>query len=232
MTARAKRFQVAPGQISLFEVLSDDPVSRLGAYWDEANRRWFGGKMTPVPIVPGLGKTKRTMGMWAGLQRQIQIRESLLFRINEPGIYGQVTDVLLHEMIHQYIDTQQRGEEDHHGPKFTDHCNRIGSALGLAKVVARKPRGRDVPLSRYWPHCVRPDSKPMIQPKPDYLAAQLIELVRSGVGTYGGPVDESFVADFLLVSRATVHRKLCLLEQWGHVTRRDGQFYPKVWEKS
>jgi hypothetical protein len=228
MTAKAKRFQVAPGQISLLEVLSDDPLERLAAYWDEANRRWFGGKMEPVPIVAGLENTKRTMGTWWPARRQIQIRESLLDRINKPGMYGQVTDVLLHEMVHQYLDQHLREKEwgePEHGPTFTAWCNKIGSKLGLAEVVARKPRGRDVPLSRYWPHCVRPDSKPMLRPKPDFLAAHLIEIVRYGVGTHG--VDESFLAEFLQVSRATVHRKLCLLERWGHVTRRDGQFYAR-----
>jgi Domain of unknown function (DUF4326)/SprT-like family len=165
VTAKAKHFQADWKQAALLDTPAEQALDRLAAYWDEANTRWFGGEMKPAPIVAGLEKTKRTMesagfDFSAGRYRyRIRIRESLLDRLGEPGLYLQTADVLLHEMIHQYLATRTQVviDEPEHGPEFTAWCNKIGSALGLGEVVARKPRGQEVPLSRYWPHCVRPD---------------------------------------------------------------------------
>jgi predicted SprT family Zn-dependent metalloprotease len=204
------------------------PLDRLAAYWHEANQRWFGGEMKPVPIVAGLEKTRLTMGRagydWrAGYQ--IEIRESLLGRIDEPGMYREITDVLLHEMIHQYQhQTRGRLDEPHHGPEFTAWCNKIGAGLGLPEVAARKPRGREVPLSRYWPSCVRPDRVHVLEVKPDPLAAHVAEMVRVAFPA-GRPVDEWFLAEYLQVSQVTVHRKLCALERHGLLIRTAGKFY-------
>ncbi len=166
MTSKTKYFQAELRSV-IFATPTEQALDRLADYWEEANVRWFGGEMKPVPIVAGLEKTKKTMGtagydLRAG-RYQIEIRESLLDRLEEPGMCLETTDVLLHEMIHQYIAARylpgrNRLDEPTHGPEFTSWCNRIGSALGLGEVVARKPRGRKVPLSRHWPHSVRADS--------------------------------------------------------------------------
>ena len=56
-----------------------------------------------------------------------------------------VKDVLLREAIDQYIMEHQPGVHEDayhgHGPVFTEHCNRIGAELGLAKVVVSNRRG-------------------------------------------------------------------------------------------
>jgi len=49
-----------------------------------------------------------------------------------------------------------------HGDEFTAWCNRIGPDLGLVPVVGRKPRGRKVPLSRYWPSCAKPIGRAVV----------------------------------------------------------------------
>lgn len=144
-----------PDQLSLLDLL---PHAILAAYWREANERWFGGELMPVPIVADHTSPPRLLGTY-GLNRrtwepQITINGQLLKNLDEPGPYLVATDVLLHEMVHQYIATRTSADEPSHGPAFTAMCNKIGAQLGLGEVTQRKPRGRVGPLSRYWP--VRP----------------------------------------------------------------------------
>jgi hypothetical protein len=57
--------------------------------------------------------------------------------------------VLLHEMVHVYLDLQGVDEYEHgtpayHGPRFTAECNRIGAVLGWPPVEEHD--------SGAWPH--------------------------------------------------------------------------------
>src|SRR5438094_7250766 len=124
-----------PGQGALFATPAEQALDRLAAYWDEANRRWFGGEMKPVPIIAGLERAKRTLGRtgydWRAGRYEIHLRKSLVDRLDpeaNPGRYLRTTDVLLHEMIHQYLFFARVREPDH-GPEFTAWCNKIGSVL-------------------------------------------------------------------------------------------------------
>lgn len=116
--------------------------------------------MTPVPIVSGLDSTKRTMGSYGydrGTRRyQIQIRRDLLHNLDNPRRYWNATNVVLHEMIHQYLQQHVDWRMHGHGDEFTEWCNKIAPDLGLPRVFTRKPRGRTVPLARHWPNYVYP----------------------------------------------------------------------------
>ena len=141
--------------------------------WNQFNRNYFDGRMTPPYIILTTPACPRSLGDcgpvsgFGGLS-QIRIRESLLIgthprRIrgaNPRGYFRYGADVLLHESIHQWQQeiTGQRETSYHgHGRTFRDQCNEIGRKLGLAPV-GLKPRGGrpGLPLCSYWPHNVRP----------------------------------------------------------------------------
>ena len=72
-----------------------------------------------------------------------------------------VSDVLLHETIHQYHHEITGHSEDSykgHGPRYRDTCNLVGKNLALGQVRVAKSRGKDknLPSCAEWPHCVRP----------------------------------------------------------------------------
>jgi len=72
-----------------------------------------------------------------------------------------VYDILLHEMIHQYlaeIEHYDDRENRKHGEGFTDVCNRIGRVMGVPRVYTRRRRAQDrgKPLANSWPINVRP----------------------------------------------------------------------------
>jgi hypothetical protein len=150
---------VNPDQLSLLDLLPPPPLVMLADYWRDANERWFGGRLTPVPIIADFTMRGGLMGTY-GFDRRtrrkvITVNGRLLKNLDEPGPHLLATDVLLHEMVHQYIDTCTWNDEPSHGPLFTAMCNKIGAQLSLGEVTWRKPRGREGSLSRYWP--VRPE---------------------------------------------------------------------------
>ena len=151
--------------VPLFATSGDRAMDYLTDYWHEANARWFRGKLEPIPIQadPFLRPLARYVhGIFSG--HHIAIRAELLRDMDDPQRYWDATGVLLHEMIHQRLaqnaDLRDLGPRSlgGHGDEFTAWCNRIGPDLGLVPVVARKPRGRKVPLSRHWPSCAKPNA--------------------------------------------------------------------------
>jgi hypothetical protein len=156
--------------------LVDQKILRvLYALWGSFNRKLFDGKLTIEPhIILSEPKTPRAYGDhgvsgW-GSPDQIRIRPSLLrgtHRAVRPGDEYKkgrlrlVADILLHEMIHQYLEGVLKVDERSyhgHGPAFRDECNRIGGILGLPPVRSAKRRGRDkaLPSCAQWPINVRP----------------------------------------------------------------------------
>ena len=152
-----------------------DHLGRLYADWAEYNATYFGGQLVPPYILlthPARPSTYGDCGpvsAW-GARSQIRLRPSLLtgthphINASAPaeGRYRFVTDVLLHEMIHQYaqeLTGQQDGSYHGHGPAFRDECNRIGERLGLPIVRTCKKRGKAAALAScsQWPANVRPD---------------------------------------------------------------------------
>ena len=145
----------------LLATTGDTDLDYLTDYWHEANRRWFRGKLTPVPIV-ARQLPRQTLARYGWDQRkrqfQIEIHRGLLGGLDQPRRYWNVTGVVLHEMIHQYLQQHVDWRGVGHDDRFTAWCNKIGRDLGTPEVVTRKPRGRKVPLSRYWPEYVYPAS--------------------------------------------------------------------------
>jgi hypothetical protein len=149
-------------------------LGRLYADWAEYNATYFGGLLVPPYILLAEPSSPRrygdfgTVSAW-GARSQIRLRPSLLTGkhpdINaaapDEGRYRFVTDILLHEMLHQFAQevTGLQDKSYHgHGPAFRDECNRIGAMLGLPPVRICKKRGKakDLPSCSQWPHNVRP----------------------------------------------------------------------------
>lgn len=66
--------------------------------------------------------SKRTLGRWMASTRSIELGRALL-----SGVWGQLVEVLKHEMAHQFVDEilGARGEPPH-GPSFRGVCERLG----------------------------------------------------------------------------------------------------------
>ena len=143
----------------LFATTGDTSLDYLTDYWREANKRWFRGKLKPIPI--GINPAMRPMGQFVynlgTKQTYIQVHADLLRHgLDNPRRYWNATGTLLHEMIHQYLHERVDWRISGHGVEFTEQCNRIGPDLGLGPVVARKPRNRTAPLARHWPRHIYP----------------------------------------------------------------------------
>ncbi len=151
-------------------------LGRLYDDWDIYNQRYFDGVLEVPYIALSEPSNPRRYGDCSpvsgfGGKSQIRIRPSLLVGTHPDvvaggetaeGRYRFVTDILLHEMIHQYhqeISRKTDGSYHGHGPAFRDHCNCIGALLGLPSVRTCKKRGADadLPSCSQWPHNVRPN---------------------------------------------------------------------------
>ena len=171
---RARRLDFMHYVMNDAEPWHREHLGRLYADWDRYNEAYFGGVMVPAHILLSEPSNPRRLGDCGtvsgfGAKSQIRIRPSLLTGTHPcirpaasiEGRYLLVTDILLHEMIHQYHQeiTGIREESYHgHGPAFQAECNRIGKLLGLAPVRVSKKRGPDknLPSCSYWPDVVRP----------------------------------------------------------------------------
>jgi Domain of unknown function (DUF4326) len=152
--------------------------ARLYDLWDEWNEEFFGGLMVPALVQitdPGqthcYGRCTTYSGL-AGIRHAIKIRKSILDGTlrdlkdgtgDQEGLWRFLTDVLLHEMLHQFayeVTGQHDGSYHGHGPAFSALANEIGAKLGLPPV-GRTYRKRDtekkgLPSPSQWPHNVRP----------------------------------------------------------------------------
>ena len=151
-------------------------LGRLYADWERYNGEHFGGELAPPYILLAEPSNPRRYGDCGkvsgfGGKSQIRIRPSLLTGTHpdmDPapslaeGRYAFVSDVLLHEMIHQYHQEVTGTTDDGyngHGPAFRDRCNIIGDRLGGGRVRTCKARGKDADLlsCSQWPHNVHTD---------------------------------------------------------------------------
>lgn len=156
--------------------------------WHEYKRTYFDDAPMVQPIIEiDSVSTLKTMGEYAiktgsGLTGKITIKESIVsgryLHLNlgaDPTGEGHkrfVLDILLHEMVHQFIhEILGKSEPSYsgHGPVFKEQCNRIGDIIGLPLVRDCKRRGRyaELPSCAHWPHNVRPIDyyKAVYQPK-------------------------------------------------------------------
>lgn len=150
-------------------------LTGLYAHWQEYNTTYFDSKLSVPYLLFGYPGSARVMGLcsnysgWGG-KLAITIRYHLvdgndkILRTGEQYTAGRarfMTDVLLHEMIHQYhFEITGKTEDSYkgHGPAFAAECNRIGALLGLPEVRPAKARGKHkaLPSCANWPHNVRP----------------------------------------------------------------------------
>ena len=134
--------------------------SMLYDWWETINEAYFGRQMTPPGIQFGLTPHGKTHGKWRGYEQTIILHRSLLDPSgNAWGKRDQLGnrfawDVLLHEMVHQYIDTvrgispddarsnsPQNGDNvdggsPHNCPSWVAEINRLSQELDLDCTAA------------------------------------------------------------------------------------------------
>lgn len=152
-------------------------IPRLYSQWEKWNDEFFWGKLHPPYILVTDLAGANTMGDCSPLssfggRSEIRVRDTIFLGTyreaadgtrDPEGLFRLGCDVLLHELCHQYQQEVDLDNEDAwhgHGPKFRDHCNRIGDILGFGRVRTCKKRGADadLPSCSYWPDNVRPDA--------------------------------------------------------------------------
>ncbi len=98
--------------------------------YDDANWSLFADELHRPEIEFGAGETQ--LGAWLAQRRTIVLSRSLLF-----GPWGSLTEVLKHEMAHQYVDeVLGAGHEPPHGKRFQSIC----AARGIDARAAGVPR--------------------------------------------------------------------------------------------
>jgi hypothetical protein len=151
-------------------------MGRLYAEWFGWNDGYFGGELWVPYLLLTETSCPRRYGDYSWVSGfggfgQTRIRDSLLTGKHpdvEPGDryaegrYLFVSDVFLHESVHQWQHEVLKNSEPSykgHGPLFAGKCNEIGAALGLPPVRPAKARGKNkgLPSCAQWPHNVRPD---------------------------------------------------------------------------
>lgn len=140
-----ERFQLLHQVAELY-----DPEIGPWAYntWKQLNQKYFKGEIQIWPIGWGLTKYAHRLGFADGLNRKIVLHTSLINPRSKAwgqrGLLGErfAADVLLHEMIHQYIfQTERSVGEPHNCQMWCDELNRLIPLLGFTgKATVSKQR--------------------------------------------------------------------------------------------
>jgi hypothetical protein len=146
----------------------------LYSSWDKYNNEFFKSEFNTPPYITlsaprymgHLGAYK-TISDFGG-RSHIKIRHALLGdghprtkNMTDKGKQRFVRDVLLHQMVHQYLDEilglDPKLVQLHTGV-FITKCNEIGEKLNLVSVgPPNQPKsGPKLPSAIYWPNIVRP----------------------------------------------------------------------------
>ena len=107
--------------------------------WEELNDRYFDGQLEVGPILFGLTPHGHYLGAYSPMDNQIVLHTSLIEPKSEnPWLIGSLLgrrfaeDVLLHEMIHQYIrQNGYKGKESHNCAEWCDQIVRISKLMGV-----------------------------------------------------------------------------------------------------
>ena len=179
------------------EIIYPGIGAMLYDWWASINEDHFGRQMTPPGIQFGLTPHGSKMGLWRGWEETIILHRSLIDPSGDAwGKRHQLGhryawDVLLHEMIHQYVDTVREVEDPegnspsnsvHNCPSWVREINRLSNDLGLdceASVIRQKrvdgsvqwcvPDGHlTMAELGSWPHSVRPDGYYRNDPNPAF----------------------------------------------------------------
>lgn len=102
--------------------------------WRDLNQAYFKGRLHPPAIA--LSDAATRLGQWRRETRTIELQRGLVAELP----WGQVIEVLKHELAHQYV-SEVLGDPDPspHGPAFRAVCERHGidgGAAGLPESVA------------------------------------------------------------------------------------------------
>jgi predicted SprT family Zn-dependent metalloprotease len=112
-------------------------VRALLAEWKQLNATFFKNVMRPPAFE--LVRSQSRLGQWRADNRTISIARALAFE----HTWGELQEVLKHEMAHQYV-TEVLGETDEtaHGKAFRGLCARLGIDATAAGVPqAQAPQG-------------------------------------------------------------------------------------------
>ena len=168
------------------EIIHPGIGRQLYEWWDELNREHFGRQMVPCGIQFGLTPHGASLGQYHPGTNVIILHRSLVEPSgNAWGIAHKLgekfcRDVLLHEMVHQYIRTvrgitgeeeKREGTSSHNNPWWVAEIKRISPQIGLdikaTVITQRRIEGEvtwHVPDGHLtmdqlgsWPHCVTRD---------------------------------------------------------------------------
>jgi hypothetical protein len=104
-------------------------VRQLRGVWWQVNQSYFKEALTPPTIE--LVASRAHLGRWLLDTRTIEISRPLV--LEQP--WGSVTEVLKHEMAHQYAhEVLDAVDETSHGPAFRSVCGRLGIDARAAGV--------------------------------------------------------------------------------------------------
>ena len=147
-------------------------IAQLNTAWEAFNCVYFDRKMTPSAIFITPPQSPKALADCAlhsayGGKHQIRIRPAVIdgtyrgfnpnHKVKNRWLY--ITDILLHEMIHQMqhevLNLTEAGYQSH-GNEYTSIANQIGETLGLPPVYIRRRKDKTIPLASQWPLNVRP----------------------------------------------------------------------------
>jgi hypothetical protein len=105
----------------------------------EINRSHFRGALA-LPVLK-LVEARTVLGRWDGARRTLELSLPLVLA----AAWGTVTEILKHEMAHQYVhDVLGVRDEAAHGPAFRGVCERMGvdaAAAGMPAAAHAAPGG-------------------------------------------------------------------------------------------
>jgi hypothetical protein len=121
--------------------------------WKHLNTAFFYGENKIGDIIWGSTPQDRSLGYYSPSDNLIVLHKTLMRPVYptthlkwEPHQLNKrkVSDVLLHEMIHQRVHQTGgwKGENSHNNTQFVNEVNRIAKLLGIdikAKVIQRQP---------------------------------------------------------------------------------------------
>ena len=109
-------------------------VRELVHCWRNLNWNLFQDALT-APVIK-LSDTRSLLGRWNRQRRSIEIARQLVLTAS----WGEVVEVLKHEMAHQYVDeVMELLDESAHGPAFRQVCERIGIDSAAAGALSAAP---------------------------------------------------------------------------------------------
>lgn len=120
---------------SLSAHLEAELIRRLARLHTWSNQLYFGSALS-APVI-ALSEAENRLGVWKRRERRIEISRTLVVKRPWP----EVTEVLLHEMAHQFVDECLKvHDETAHGVAFQSVCKARGIDGRAAGLVENKGR--------------------------------------------------------------------------------------------